>query len=207
MASPSISTMTSFSGADLVVSFANQVVGELQQITWAVEREKTPVFTLGSPDARSFSRGKRGIAGSMAFAVFDEDSLVNALRRVWDKIAPAAMFTAAGNVAVTGTENFLNAIDMLKWNITSEEAIENSYGSSDFGYQGTSEISANTVPGSNNVPTIVNNEITGYTDSDTQIRVPAGFSPIRGQNIVYADTLPPFDVTLTFNYNDELQVA
>ena len=57
MASPSISTMTSFSGADLVVSFANQVVGELQQITWAVEREKTPVFTLGSPDARSFSRG------------------------------------------------------------------------------------------------------------------------------------------------------
>lgn len=127
----------------------------------------------------------------MAFAVFDEDSLVNALRRVWDKIAPAAMFTAAGNVAVTGTENFLNAIDMLKWNITSEEAIENSYGSSDFGYQGTSEISANTVPGSNNVPTIVNNEITGYTDSDTQIRVPAGFSPIRGQNIVYADTLPP----------------
>ena len=58
MSSPSITTMTSFSGADLVASFANQVVGELQQISWAVEREKSPVFTLGSPDARSFSRGK-----------------------------------------------------------------------------------------------------------------------------------------------------
>ena len=57
MASPTISTMTSFSGADLVVTFANQVVGELQQISWAVQREKAPIFTLGSSDARSFSRG------------------------------------------------------------------------------------------------------------------------------------------------------
>lgn len=37
MSSPSISTMTSFSGADLVVSFANQVIGELQQISWAIK--------------------------------------------------------------------------------------------------------------------------------------------------------------------------
>lgn len=40
MASPTISTLTSFSGADLVVSFANQVIGELQQISWAIQREK-----------------------------------------------------------------------------------------------------------------------------------------------------------------------
>ena len=30
------------------------------------------------------------------------------------------------------------------------------------------------------------------------INVPAGFTPIRGENVVYADTLPPFDITLTF---------
>lgn len=36
MASPTINTLTSFSGSDLVVSFANQVIGELQQISWAV---------------------------------------------------------------------------------------------------------------------------------------------------------------------------
>lgn len=36
MASPTIGTLTSFSGADLVVSFANQVIGELQQISWAI---------------------------------------------------------------------------------------------------------------------------------------------------------------------------
>lgn len=202
MASPTINTLTSFSGADLVVSFANQVIGELQQISWAIEREKAPVFTLGSSDARSFSRGKRGIAGSLVFAVFDQDSLTEAMRRVWDSIAPTAMFTAAGNIAQHGTENFLNAIDMIKWNITAQEAIQNSYGNSDFGYSGTSAITPSTTTvGSNNKPVIggtLGTEITGWTDSQDQIRVPAGFTPIRGNNVLYADTLPPFDITLTF---------
>lgn len=198
MASPTLSTLTSFSGADLVVSFANQVIGELQQISWAIEREKAPVFTLGSSDARSFSRGKRGIAGSLVFAVFDQDSLVDAMKRIWDKIAPPAMFTAAGNVALSGSENFLNAVDMLKWNITAEEAIAQTH-PGNFGYVGTSEITSTTnTPGSNNKPQITDNQVTGWTDSTTNIRVPAGFSPIRGQNVLYADTLPPFDITLTF---------
>lgn len=38
MPSPTINTLTSFSGADLVVTFANQVIAELQQISWAVNR-------------------------------------------------------------------------------------------------------------------------------------------------------------------------
>ena len=57
MPSPIMNTMTSFGGSDLVVTFANKVIGELQQISWAIEREKAPIFTLGSCDARSFSRG------------------------------------------------------------------------------------------------------------------------------------------------------
>lgn len=35
---------------------------------------------MGSADPRSFSRGKRGIAGSMVFHVFDRDSLLDRLR-------------------------------------------------------------------------------------------------------------------------------
>ena len=34
---------------------------------------------MGSPEARSFSRGKRGIAGSLVFTLFDRDSLLDAL--------------------------------------------------------------------------------------------------------------------------------
>src|SRR6056297_2218143 len=113
MASPFINTMTSFSGADLVVTFANKVVGELQQVSWSIQREKAPVFTLGSPDARSFSRGKRGIAGSLAFAVFDRDALIIGMKDVWEDIAPKAMFTAAGNASNGAmNEDFTDAFDL-----------------------------------------------------------------------------------------------
>lgn len=214
MSSPSINTLTSFSGADLVVSFANQVIGELQAISWAIQREKSPVFTLGSADSRSTSRGKRGIAGTMSFAVFDQDSLLEAMKRIWDKVAPPAMFTPAGNLALQGTENFLNAIDMTNWNMTAQEAIStgiigpdgskiNATHEGNFGYIGTSAIKATGFPGSNNKPIFGNSdngsvEIVDWEQSTDEINVPAGFTPIRGGNILYADMLPPFDVTLTF---------
>ena len=46
MASPTIQTLTSFSGADLVATFANKVIGELQQISWAVQRDKAPLLAV-----------------------------------------------------------------------------------------------------------------------------------------------------------------
>jgi hypothetical protein len=67
------SSYTSFSGADIVAVVHNKVVGELQGISYSVTREKVPIYTMGSPDPRSFSRGKRGIAGSMVFTVFNKD--------------------------------------------------------------------------------------------------------------------------------------
>lgn len=36
---------------------------------------------MGSAEPRSFSRGKRGIAGTMVFTVFDKDALIAALKR------------------------------------------------------------------------------------------------------------------------------
>ena len=212
MASPTIQTLTSFSGADLVATFANKVIGELQQLSWAVQRDKAPVFTCGSPDARSFSRGKRGIAGSMVFAVFDHDSLVEALQSVWDQIAPTAMFTAAANIGASRySENFQNALDMIKWNdkvTTTALTGENrdgygfSYGADAAGDY-TNEISAQTASGSNNKPSFkengfINQDPDAWTDSESTINVPAGFTPIRGGDVIYADTLPPFDITLTF---------
>lgn len=68
-------TFTSFSGADIVATLGGKVVGELQAITYSVTREKAPIYTMGDPNPRSFSRGKRGIAGSLVFTVFDRDSM------------------------------------------------------------------------------------------------------------------------------------
>ena len=211
MASPTIQTLTSFSGADLVATFANKVIGELQQISWAVQRDKAPVFTCGSPDARSFSRGKRGLAGSMVFAVFDHEGLVYALQEVWDQIAPSAMFTAAANNKLANSEDFSNALDMIKWNRKVTEAAlsgaDNNASRVGFGFSfdpklhKDTSINAQIQQGSNNEPLVdeLNNTITSWDDDAAdKIYVPAGFSPIRGQNVIYADTLPPFDVTLTF---------
>lgn len=50
-------TYTTFSGCDIVATFGNTVIGELQAITYSVSREKAPIYTLGSAEPRSFSRG------------------------------------------------------------------------------------------------------------------------------------------------------
>jgi hypothetical protein len=68
-------TFTAFSGADIVAVIGDKVVGELQAITYSVTREKAPIYVMGDPNPKSFARGKRGIAGSMVFTVFDRDSL------------------------------------------------------------------------------------------------------------------------------------
>lgn len=70
-------TFTSFSGADIVATFNGTVVGELQAITYSVTREKAPIYVMGDPNPKSFSRGKRGIAGSLVFTVFDRDALTS----------------------------------------------------------------------------------------------------------------------------------
>jgi hypothetical protein len=66
----------SFSGVDIKAVFNNVVVGELQAISYSITREKAPIYTMGSADPRAFSRGKRGIAGSLIFVVFDRGALI-----------------------------------------------------------------------------------------------------------------------------------
>lgn len=72
-------TYTSFSGSDIVCTFQGKAIGTLSGITWSVTREKAPIYTMGSPNPRSFTRGKRGIAGSLIFTVFDRPGLYEML--------------------------------------------------------------------------------------------------------------------------------
>jgi hypothetical protein len=67
----------SFSGVDIKATFGGKVIGELQGVSYSVTREKAPIYTMGSADPRSFSRGKRGIAGSLVFTVFDRSALLS----------------------------------------------------------------------------------------------------------------------------------
>jgi len=69
----------SFSGVDIKGVFGTTVVAELQAISYSVTREKAPIYTMGSADPRSFSRGKRGIAGTLIFIVFDRHALLGSM--------------------------------------------------------------------------------------------------------------------------------
>jgi len=75
----------SFSGVDIKATFGGKVIGELQGVSYSVTREKAPIYTMGSADPRSFSRGKRGIAGTLIFTVFDRSALIDVFRNMSDK--------------------------------------------------------------------------------------------------------------------------
>jgi len=69
-------TFNSFSGVDITPIFQGKPIGEIQAISYSINREKAPVYTMGKADPRSFARGKRGIAGTLIFIVFDKHSLL-----------------------------------------------------------------------------------------------------------------------------------
>ena len=110
-------TFNSFSGIDITPIFQGQPIGEIQAVSYSINREKAPIYTMGSANPRSFSRGKRGIAGSLIFIVFDRHSLLDEMRKLGAKfsadedelgIAPR-IFREAGGVDViddVGQETF-----------------------------------------------------------------------------------------------------
>lgn len=62
---------TSFSGVDIRAVVDGNIIGTLQGISYAVQREKAPIYVMGRVDPLSFSRGKRGIAGTIITLMLD----------------------------------------------------------------------------------------------------------------------------------------
>lgn len=70
-------TYTSFSGTDIVAVIGGEPIGEMQAISFAVQREKAPIYVMGRVDPLSFSRGKRGIAGTLISLLLDAHLIYN----------------------------------------------------------------------------------------------------------------------------------
>lgn len=68
-------TYNSSSGCDIVATIDGVMIGNLNGISFSTTREKAPIYTMGSVDAVSFGRGKRGHAGSLIFTNFDRHAL------------------------------------------------------------------------------------------------------------------------------------
>lgn len=69
-------SFNSFSGADIKAVFGAKEVGNLMAVSYAIQREKAPIYVLGEANPRGFSRGKRGIAGSLIFIQFDTHAIL-----------------------------------------------------------------------------------------------------------------------------------
>lgn len=91
-------TYNAFSGVDMVVTFQGRYIGELQGISYSVTREKVPLYTIGDANPRAFSRGKRGIAGALVFAVLDRSALMDELNSIRQAVNSA---TSLGSVGAT----------------------------------------------------------------------------------------------------------
>ena len=164
-------TITSFSGADVVVTFHNRVIGEVQQITWNISREKAPIYVLGHADPVSFSRGKRGIAGSLVLAQLNRDALIEELTNpdIWPQVAPPAMWTAVGNQLGSRKVESTDFSELI--------------GATQFGELAARR--AGQIPQASN-PAY---ELTA---------APVHFETIRADTVLYIDQLPPVDITITF---------
>ena len=68
-------TYNSSSGCDIIATLDGIVIGNLNGISYSTTREKAPIYVMGSTDAVSFGRGKRGHAGSLVFTNFDRHAL------------------------------------------------------------------------------------------------------------------------------------
>ena len=71
---------TTFSGVDISALFDDMTVMTLQGIAVSITREKVPVYVFGRARPVSISRGKRGIAGTMQFVLFDRDALYSLMQ-------------------------------------------------------------------------------------------------------------------------------
>jgi len=78
----------SFGGSDIIAVVGNKMLGTLQAISWSVQREKGPIYTMRqSADPLAFARGKRAIAGSLVFITIDRQAFLNDIpaesRKFW----------------------------------------------------------------------------------------------------------------------------
>jgi hypothetical protein len=72
-------TYTTYSGCDIEAFIESSLIGNIQGVSFSVTREKAPVYVMGAADPVSFSRGKRGIAGSLIFTNFDRQALYDVM--------------------------------------------------------------------------------------------------------------------------------
>ena len=104
-----------FSGSDTRCQIGNFSFAEVQAVSYSVTREKAPIYTMGSADPRSYSRNKRGIAGSLVWINFDRHALLDLVYKLGgtfianvDDLRP--QFQTDGNAFISQTAIYQSSL-------------------------------------------------------------------------------------------------
>lgn len=101
-------TLTSLGGSDINAVLGNVKFGNIQMISYSIDRKKGFIHTLGSATARCVARGIRTVQGALIFTLIDHDSLVKAMNPdntngIFVNNDELLNFTNTANSGITGT--------------------------------------------------------------------------------------------------------
>lgn len=161
-----------FSGAQITAHIDNVSIGTITSVNYTVHTEKVAQYTFGSPNPRRFVTGKRGIAGSMTFNMFDRSALLSVFAGNNGLGKPLISYggsnTAGNFVTETSNANVGGSSIPGLWNPTL--------------YTGSQTLIANA---SSQFNSALNADLKDAYNNAFQV-------PLE-----YTDQLPPFDLTLT----------
>jgi hypothetical protein len=192
-------TYTSYSGVDIRVVINGAQVGSMQALSYAIQREKAPIYVMGSVDPISYSRGKRGIAGTMISLMMDTHILMSPsftgeyYLGDTDEILPVLY---EGTVIPLAAGGQATNTDVL--NNASNESVAGGVNLTSLGLNGNSIGSSNvTYPGA---PGAAGANASGpYQRNDTNFRsydVTEVGNNYRVAPVFYVDQILPFDIAI-----------
>jgi len=116
-----MATFHSFSGVDMHAVFGDIQFGELQMVSYKSDREKAPVYVMGSSDPRTIARGKRLITGAVVFVVFERDSLLDAMNTHNKERKPFLSIEEQANFAENELRDNLNGGSYSAFNLPGKD--------------------------------------------------------------------------------------
>jgi len=169
-----VRTYTTFSGVDITALFDNMQIMTLQGIAISITREKVPIYVFGRSRPVSISRGKRGIAGTLQFVLFDRDAL---------------------NTLIKDMDHFYYAhADEVNW-------LTNTFNAANYQAEAWKQFTGTTV-GADGKP-VTNAEPTGFESSSSNSAWQSyqeSQDRVVGRSVktepTYMDQIWPFDITL-----------
>lgn len=161
-----------FTGANITAHVNHVPIGSLMGISYTIHTEKQAQYTFGNPNARNFSTGKRGIAGSLIFNQFDRSALLSIF--TGSNLIGQPMVSAIRG----GTAAFQGSVFSGRYSDTSLPGVGT--------YAPLADKTYAAIPDSSSAfNTNLSQDISdAYTNA---LQTP----------LDYSDQLPPFDVTLT----------